>query len=178
MSHIPDDWQVAAAACLASDCQVVTNKSQLELVYTGKNMLRRAYLSGQPLHSLVDSLTLIISSVLRTCLACSIQHDVLHIYIRYHEWHHFLLFLMLAAAPHFSLFTSLWTLSMILSPDIVHLVAMSVTEVSYVSRSCSRCLQMQIQQRDHATLKFLLSWGPTLFSRAAAQLCIPTSSAQ
>lgn len=58
MSHIPDDWQVAAAAWF-SDCQVVTNKSQQEPVYTGKkNILRRAYLSGRPRRSLVDSLTL------------------------------------------------------------------------------------------------------------------------
>lgn len=46
---------------------------------------------------------------------------------------------------------------MLLSPDIVNLVAMSVTEVSNVSRSCSPCLQIRIQQRDRAGLKFLLS---------------------
>lgn len=69
-----------------SDYQVVTNKSQEGPVYTGKeNILRRAYLSGRPLHSLVDSLTLILSSDLRTYLVYFTQHDVLHIYIRYRE---------------------------------------------------------------------------------------------
>lgn len=85
MSHIPDNWQVATAACFR-DCRVVTNKSQQELVYTGKeNTLRRAYLSGRPLHSLVDSHTLILSSVLRTYLEHFTQCDVLRIYIRYRE---------------------------------------------------------------------------------------------